>query len=140
MLSSLGNVGLRLVSWSYLPDFAAKQLMGLYHRYLTARGITPPKPNSASWSRTYRGCYALSILSYLVYNLVEASRSTPPNFFEILGLGPDAADAEIRSAYRAFAKRYHPDRAGPASEPMFMAVRDAYEALKDPVKRFAYER
>lgn len=140
MLSSLGNVGLSIVGWSFLPDFATKQLMGLYHRYLTSRGVTVPKPNTFEWARTYRRCYALSILSYMLYNLIEASRSTPPNFFEILGLGPDADEMSIRSAYRLFAKRYHPDRAGPASEPMFMAVRDAYEALKDPVKRFAYER
>ena len=140
MFSSLANVGLRLAGWSYLPDFAAKQLLGLYHRYLIAKGTAPPKPRTVEWIRGYRICYALSILSYLVYNLIEASRSTPPNFFEILGLAPDADDTSVRSAYRAFAKRYHPDRAGPQSEPMFMAVRDAYEALKDPVKRFAYER
>ena len=140
MLSSLGNAGLRLAGWSYLPDFAAKQLMGLYHRYLVARGVTPPKANTFEWARDYRRCYALSILSYMLYNFVEASRNTPPNFFEILGLNPDADETSIRSAYRLFAKRYHPDRAGPASEPMFIAVRDAYEALKDPVKRFAYER
>ena len=140
MLSSLGNVGVNILGWSYLPGIAAKQLMSLYHRYLISRGSTPPKPNTLEWIKSYRFCYALSILSYSVYSLVNASWNTPPNFFEMLGLGPDADETSIRSAYRLFAKRYHPDRAGPASEHMFMAVRDAYEALKDPVKRFAYER
>lgn len=140
MLSSAGSVVLRLGAWSYLPDFAARKILSVYYQALVSRGGTPPQPGTQRWQTHYRAAYSLSVLGFLSYNLFEAARSTPTNFFQLLGVSPDADEATLRSAYRAFAKRYHPDRAGPASEPMFMAVRNAYEALKDPMKRFAYER
>ena len=66
----------------------------------------------------------------------------PPNFYEILGVRPDVDENGLKLAFRAFAKRYHPDRPGVGSQgaEMFMYVRDAFEALKDPVMRFAYDR
>jgi len=66
----------------------------------------------------------------------------PPSFYQILGVPPDVDENGLRTAFRAFAKQYHPDRPGVGQEgaEMFMYVRDAYEALKDPVVRFAYDR
>ena len=46
----------------------------------------------------------------------------------------------MKAAFRTFAKRFHPDKVGPAGEAHFIYVRDAYESLKDPVKRYAYDR
>jgi len=46
-----------------------------------------------------------------------------------LGLGPGASLAEVKRAYRALAKRYHPDSAGPAALPRFLAIQEAYELL-----------
>ena len=64
----------------------------------------------------------------------------PLNFYEILGVGPDADDQALKVAFRTFARRNHPDRVGSKGAPLFIAVRDAFEALSDPVKRFAYDR
>jgi curved DNA-binding protein CbpA len=65
-----------------------------------------------------------------------------PNFYQILGVYPNVDENGLKLAFRAFAKRYHPDRpgVGKEGEALFMAVRDAFEALKDPVVRFAYDR
>ena len=140
MIAATGSTLLRLGAWSYLPDFATRQLLSFYHRFISSRGGDIPRQGTQQWIRQYRIAYAFSVLAYLSYNLIEAARSTPPNFFQLLGVLPDADEAALKSSYRAFAKRYHPDRAGPASEPMFVAVRNAYESLKNPMKRFAYER
>jgi DnaJ-class molecular chaperone len=69
----------------------------------------------------------------------------PPNFYQILGVGQGGQgvdEAGLKVAFRAFAKRNHPDRpeVGRGGEELFIEVRDAFEALKDPVVRFAYDR
>ena len=51
--------------------------------------------------------------------------------YEILGLGPDAGDRELRQAYLSKVKEHPPDR----SPEEFERIRDAYELLKDPVMR-----
>ncbi|MBU0703217.1 MAG: VWA domain-containing protein [Chloroflexi bacterium] len=63
------------------------------------------------------------------------------DYYAILGVPQSAADEEIRRAYRALARRYHPDsRAGGAPTELFHAVQVAYSVLKDPDSRSAYDR
>jgi molecular chaperone DnaJ len=66
-------------------------------------------------------------------------RAMTKNYYLILGIGSDATQDEIRSAYREKAKRWHPDRSGEGSEP-FLAIREAYEVLCDPGRRQAYDQ
>ncbi|MEG6508199.1 molecular chaperone DnaJ [Methyloligella sp. 2.7D] len=63
-------------------------------------------------------------------------------YYETLGITRSAADGEIKSAFRRLAKEYHPDRnnGDPESEHRFKEVNEAYEALKDPQRRAAYDR
>jgi len=51
----------------------------------------------------------------------------PPNFYEILGVPPDVDESGLKLAFRAFARRNHPDKAGPQGKELFMYVRDAFE-------------
>src|SRR5438445_13704719 len=63
------------------------------------------------------------------------------DYYDILGVKPDAQDAAIKSAYRKLARKYHPDVSKEAgAEEKFKSVNEAYEALKDPAKRRAYDQ
>lgn len=61
--------------------------------------------------------------------------------YEVLGISPLATQEEIRRAYRALVRRYHPDSGtDEASATRFLEVHRAYELLSDPARRQAYDR
>jgi molecular chaperone DnaJ len=57
------------------------------------------------------------------------------DYYVVLGVPRTETLAGIRSAYRALARRYHPDYAGEQATPTFQEITDAYEALSDPQRR-----
>lgn len=64
------------------------------------------------------------------------------DYYELLGVQRGADDAAIKAAYRRLAKEHHPDRKNGCkeSEARFKAINQAYDVLKDPQKRAAYDR
>jgi len=64
------------------------------------------------------------------------------DYYEVLGVGREAGDQEIKAAYRDLAKRYHPDRNpdDPGAEEKFKEASEAYSVLSDGQKRAAYDR
>src|SRR5437868_14031119 len=64
------------------------------------------------------------------------------DYYELLGVPRGADDAAIKAAYRRLAKEHHPDRHNGCSnkEAQFKAINEAYDILKDPQKRAAYDR
>ncbi|KZV90063.1 chaperone J-domain-containing protein [Exidia glandulosa HHB12029] len=128
MISHTGDVLLRIVAWTFVPDFVTRGII----RYLF--------PSQTSNPTFYRRTFATVIAGYLLYNIYIASTTTPPNFYQILKVPVDADENTLKMAFRVFARKNHPDRAGPKAEHLFIQVRDAYDGLRHPIKRFAYDR
>lgn len=63
------------------------------------------------------------------------------NFYECLGVTPQASDKEIKTAYRRLAKKYHPDaiKDHPDWSEKMYEIQAAYEVLGDPGKRKKYD-
>jgi curved DNA-binding protein len=61
------------------------------------------------------------------------------DYYQILGVGRQADEKEIKRVYRQLALKYHPDK-NPGSEEKFKEINEAYEVLGDPEKRAKYDR
>ena len=64
------------------------------------------------------------------------------NPYEVLGVAKDATDADIKKAYHKLVMKYHPDKnpGDKSAEEKFKEVNNAFDILKDPQKRAAYDR
>ena len=64
------------------------------------------------------------------------------DYYDVLGIARDATDAQIKSAYRKLALKYHPDRnpGDKKAEEAFKEAAQAYSVLADPQKRGMYDR
>ena len=62
------------------------------------------------------------------------------DYYGVMGIARDANQDEVKRAYRKLARKYHPDVSSePNAEARFKEIGEAYEVLKDPEKRAAYD-
>ena len=63
------------------------------------------------------------------------------DYYEVLGIGRNSGEDEIKAAYRKLALKYHPDRnpGDKAAEEKFKEAAEAYDVLHDSQKRQIYD-
>jgi curved DNA-binding protein len=67
--------------------------------------------------------------------------ATYKDYYQIMGVARDASQDDIKRAYRRLARKFHPDVSKEANaEDKFKEVQEAYEVLKDPQRRSAYDQ
>ena len=64
------------------------------------------------------------------------------DYYEVLGVGREAGESDIKAAYRKLARQFHPDHHpdDPTAEDKFKEASEAYSVLSDPQKRAAFDR
>lgn len=62
------------------------------------------------------------------------------DYYNVLGVSPNASEKDIKLSYRKLARKYHPDlNKAPGAEKKFQELQEAYKVLKDPEKRAIYK-
>src|SRR4051812_16059077 len=71
---------------------------------------------------------------------IQMSTGSSDDLYGLLGVHAEAAEEELRRAWRRLALRWHPDRAGSGATATFQKLLAAYTVLSDPAARAAYDR
>ena len=61
------------------------------------------------------------------------------DYYQVLGISPEADATQIKQAFRRLARRYHPDVAGLGSLTRFQRISEAYQVLRDPASRQRFD-
>ncbi len=132
-----------------LMVLASAQVLESIERLVSLKAVEWVIPKASSGPPQAELVEDVDIDGELQERIIKAfHRSDKLNHYELLGVAMDADRAEIRKAYFALSKTFHPDayygkRLGsfkPKMEVVFRNVTDAYEAVGRPKKREAYDR
>ncbi|KAK9710932.1 hypothetical protein K7432_008143 [Basidiobolus ranarum] len=137
------NYFVNLALWMFVPKMATGFVQRLYYRFrYAANSPSIPTAGQKKYIRDYKRIFALIIVIYLLYTVVEVERSTPYNYYQLLGVKQqDVNPRQLKSTFRRLSLQFHPDK-NPTEEAqgIFISLRHAFETLNDPIKQFAYDR
>ncbi|KAJ0984681.1 hypothetical protein J5N97_003037 [Dioscorea zingiberensis] len=124
---------------SPVMDLVGKRNEGLLAIIRTICGLSPCSPVAVQRSSILRSWMFSSNRSFHATGPLCAMGS---DYYEILGVAKDATQDDIKKAFHALAKKYHPDvnKNNPTAKRKFQEIRDAYETLRDPEKRANFDR
>ncbi|RPB23965.1 DnaJ-domain-containing protein [Terfezia boudieri ATCC MYA-4762] len=138
--------------WYFAPPYLTRALLWVY---LRIQQHPPPPPRHGS-PKTYKTLYKrmliLIVLVLSLYDLTSTYRALvgKETLYKLLnGLPISATEKEVKREWRRMSLIYHPDVAAGVGvaksrlkeiEDRFMQMKEAYEVLGNPVKRFAYDR
>lgn len=138
------SVGTQAVVWGFwgaVENYGVRTLLACVYECPVRRfRFKRPAPHTVAATAHWHAMRIVVAVVYLLYCVIRNSSSMPVSAYTVLHVTPFADESEIRRQFRHFAKVYHPDKAGPQHEGVFLALRRAYATLSDPVKRFAYDR
>lgn len=125
-----------------LSQMVSGWILSFYYRLITRAGDRIPQRGTQRYVRDYKRINIAVIAAYLLYTIYESYHqlSNTPNFYALLFSPIDADEKVLKSKFRRLTVLYHPDKVGTQGEAYFVMLRQAYDVLSDPVKRFAYDR
>ncbi|WVO12963.1 hypothetical protein L204_100572 [Cryptococcus depauperatus] len=122
---------------SFLPGLLASNLLPLLSTNLPS--LFPPAPKgSPTYIRNYRITFTGIIVIWQAYTLLREGIGED-EWYSQLGVSSNVDDVGLKNAFRALARKYHPDKIE-GNDDHFISARKSYENLSDPVKRYAYDR
>nr|KAJ3422208.1 hypothetical protein HK105_000706 [Polyrhizophydium stewartii] len=127
---------LDILLWNFIPSFATGVALNAVHWFLFAGNA--PKRGEPLYALHYNRMFLALACAYVVY----AESDLGPNLYSALDISPGPAfdSRKLRTQYLSMSLRFHPDKStSPASEHMYMLVRQAYEVLSKPTLRAGYD-
>ncbi|KAI8823455.1 uncharacterized protein EV422DRAFT_355974 [Fimicolochytrium jonesii] len=133
-----------MLFWAFVPSMATKFIQKQYYAYVR-KSRRPPTPAEAK--RHYSIIYVVFVVGYLLYTFITVERALPLTHYDYLGVGRNSDARTIKSQYRQLTLLFHPDKISSLEpqeqefmEGRYLLMRQAYDVLKDPVKRTAYDK
>lgn len=134
------------ILWAFLPPQLTQFLLP-FASQLLPQILPPAAPGTSLYRRNYRLVFTALVTLWLGYTFVTQTEHRERTYYDTLGVGYGAGEAELKKAFRALSRVFHPDRLGRLSEAekevanaRFVGIRRAYEVLSEPTTRFVYDR
>lgn len=108
------------------------------HFYIFRKKDTHTPSGNRKQQQSMKSITFLLLLSSIISLVIAAGA----DYYNILGVGRDADEKEIKNAYRQLSKKYHPDKnpGDESAQHKFMEISNAYDVLMDSEKRDIYDR